>query len=48
MNDLQKLEYIHSTIQEAINGYVDGDMMVNALYMVEDIRENKLNTNESE
>ena len=48
MSEYEKLEYIHSSIQESLNG--NNDMLNQALEFVEDIREKHLkgeNKNES-
>ena len=37
MSDYEKLEWIHSAIQEAQNGHID--MLEKALEFIEDIRE---------
>ena len=39
MTDLEKLEYIHCTIQEVQNDIIDDHMIVQALSFVEDLRE---------
>ena len=38
-NEYDKLEYIHSTIQEAMNGNPDKAMLETSICFVEDIRE---------
>jgi hypothetical protein len=39
MNDYEKLEYIHSYLQEVENGHADCGMLPHAIAFVEDIRE---------
>lgn len=39
MNDKEKLEYVHSCIQEVRNGNIDVAMLDQALAFVEDVRE---------
>ena len=39
MNDKEKLEYVHSCIQEVRNGNIDAAMLDQALAFVEDVRE---------
>ena len=39
MTDLEKLEYIHCTIQEVQNKIIDHHMIAQALSFVEDLRE---------
>jgi len=40
MTDYKKLEWVHHTIQEVINGNVDAAELNQALEFVEDVREN--------
>jgi hypothetical protein len=40
--DVDKLEYIHSTIQETMNGNMDEVMLETSLLFVEEIREKHL------
>ena len=46
MTDLEKLEYIHCTIQEVQNDIIDDHMIVQALSFVEDLREPYLQDDE--
>jgi hypothetical protein len=39
MNDYEKLEYIHSYLQEVENGHADCGMLPHAIAFIEDIRE---------
>jgi len=39
MNDKEKLEYVHSCIQEVRSGNIDAAMLDQALAFVEDVRE---------
>ena len=39
MTDLEKLEYIHCTIQEVQNNIIDDHMIAQTLSFVEDLRE---------
>ena len=39
MRDLDKVEYVHSVLQEAGNGHVDIEMVEQAIEYIEDIRE---------
>ena len=39
MSDLEKLEYIHCTIQEVQNNIIDDHMIAQTLSFVEDLRE---------
>jgi hypothetical protein len=39
MNDKEKLEYVHSCIQEVRNGNIDAAMLDQALAFVEGVRE---------
>jgi len=44
MTDYEKLEWVHSAIQEAQNGNTDG--LETALGLVEDVRENVMGDND--
>ena len=44
MTDHEKLEWVHSAIQEAQNGNTDG--LETALGLVEDVRENVMGDND--
>ena len=48
MTDLEKLEYIHCTIQEVQNKIIDAHMIAQALSFVEDIREPHLQEQSNE
>jgi hypothetical protein len=48
MNNYTKLEWVHHTIQETINGNVDADALSTALEFVEDVREDYIKPPESE
>ena len=39
MNELEKLEYIHSVLQEITNGVIDNHMISQAITFTEEIRE---------
>jgi len=50
MTDLEKLEFIHSAIQEALDpvSALDTEMLEDALRLTEDVRENEVNRVHSE